>query len=62
MFFEPNLSIKRSVTIDTKVYFGSDGDGHGYGEGTYRTCFEKTRFNSMILLPDLPEKQVRDCV
>ena len=30
---EPNLSAKRSVTIDTMINIDSDGDGHGHGDG-----------------------------
>ena len=34
MGFEPNLSIKWSVAIDTMINFDSDSDGHGYGDTT----------------------------
>ena len=30
---EPNLSIKRSITIDTMLNFDGDSDGHGDGDG-----------------------------
>ena len=36
---EPNLSVKRSVTIDTMINFDSDGDGDGPGDFTCKRAF-----------------------
>ena len=36
---EPNLSVKRSVSIGTMLNF--DGDGHGDGDGTCKQAFNQ---------------------
>ena len=39
---EPNLSIKRSVTIGTMINFDGDRDGHGDGDGMCNVTFTCT--------------------
>ena len=39
MSSEPNLSIKRSVSIGTVINIDSDGDGNGHGDGTCKLAF-----------------------
>ena len=36
---EPNLSVKRSITIGTMVNFDGEFDGHGHGDGTCEQTF-----------------------
>ena len=35
----PILSVKRTVSIGTMLYFDGDGDGHGDGDGTFKQAF-----------------------
>ena len=39
---EPNLSIKRSVSIGTMLNFDRGDDGHGDGGGTCKQAFRQT--------------------
>ena len=55
---EPNLSIKRSISIDTMINFDSDRDGHGDGDGTCKQALKVcshltflTRLTGHFLLP-----------
>ena len=34
-----NLSIKRSIIIDSMINFDGDGDGHGHPNGTFKQAF-----------------------
>ena len=42
MGFEPNLSVKQSVTIDTMLYFDGDEHGQDHGAGTCKQALRKT--------------------
>ena len=38
---EPNVSIKRSVSIDTMINFDGDGGGHGDEDGTCKQALNE---------------------